>query len=269
MSGNLWSKVTYTAPIDYIINSKIVEYDMSKANINILLYYGLISPSQYQEFYEMSKRRREISIGLLQRKDKKYVDALKKGFIEFKRKFFEANDIEDHSIVSIKNDAVFVVNKIIHQTKFDTIEFKPKNVYNAFYKLGRLEAYYSYNFYTKFEKLDLKNIDKHKVKYHDEYMINFLKCLFNSAEVDPITETISIIKDFYSMYMNRELEVQYYREFNTTSMYSYMPIPGIESVYKTDFVIPEDAKYLDISYNEWLIRHLYGIFINIYIQSLK
>ena len=76
MFSNLWEKTSYTAPLDYIINSKIIEYDISKANINVLLYKGLISKKEYEYYYNLPKRRREISIGLLQAKDKKYVRAI-------------------------------------------------------------------------------------------------------------------------------------------------------------------------------------------------
>ena len=42
---NLYERKNYTLPIKYIFNSYIREYDISKANINILLYKdSLIRP---------------------------------------------------------------------------------------------------------------------------------------------------------------------------------------------------------------------------------
>lgn len=269
MFSNLWEKTSYTAPLDYIINSKIIEYDISKANINVLLYKGLISKKEYEYYYNLPKRRREISIGLLQAKDKKYVRAIIDGIREFRHKFFEANYIEDHNVVSIKNDAIFIANKRITTTKFDNIEFKPKHIYNSFYKLGRIEAYYKWDFYNKEEILDLKNISDQNKALHENYMIDFLKCIFCSAETESISETISIIKDFYDDYVSLKLEPEYYREFNTESKYLFKPFPGIDKIYKAEFIDSKNFKYVDINYNEWLIRQLYRIFIEIYSQQIR
>ena len=43
----LWEKTTYTVDIPYIIAHNIYEYDIRKANINVLLALGLIDKDYY------------------------------------------------------------------------------------------------------------------------------------------------------------------------------------------------------------------------------
>ena len=99
LASTLYTKSIYLAPIDYIINTSITEYDISKANINILLYLGKISQQQYDYYYNLPKGKREIAVGMLQ-KDPNMALALKQGLVEFKKKFFEANAIEDYEVLS-------------------------------------------------------------------------------------------------------------------------------------------------------------------------
>ena len=58
---------------------------------------------------------RQVYVGKLQR-DKAIVDILKAGIIEAKKILFEANDIKDYEVLSIKNDAVFIINRNLINT---------------------------------------------------------------------------------------------------------------------------------------------------------
>ena len=115
----------------YIISGNIREYDISKANINILSSLNIINEEQYLYYYNLPKNRRAIEVGWLQ-KDKTIAKALSNGFIGYRQKFFEANEIEDHEVLSIKKDAIYIINKIPQYCKFDKVEFIPKNHYTSF-----------------------------------------------------------------------------------------------------------------------------------------
>ena len=266
MSSTLYNKVTYTVPLKYIIRSTITEYDIAKANINILLSKGMITKKQYTYYDNFPKKQREILIGLLQRDDKRYVEAIKSGIIEAKEHFFKANQLEDHHIVSIKNDAVFVMNKQISQTKFGLITFKQKHSYSAFYKLGTVELYYTGN---QSNILDIKNISLDKVLLHKPYMIAILKSLFNTLETDGVLAAINMLLNIYDSYRNLEFDLGFYREFNPESRFLLKAIPNIERVYKADFLDLRNIKYVDTSYNEWILRELYKILIEIYDQTSR
>ena len=77
MYSKLYNKVNYTAPIDYLISTNIREYDISKANINTLLFFNKISKEQYDYFYNLEKEKRNIIIGNLVRDNEeiKEIDA--------------------------------------------------------------------------------------------------------------------------------------------------------------------------------------------------
>lgn len=263
MLSTLYRKVIYMAPIDYLINNSIVEYDISKANINILFYYGLLTQDQYNYYYNLPKKQREIALGYIQ-KNEKYSKAVKEGIVEFKRRFFEANQIEDYQVLSIKNDAVFLIDKEPKITKFDNVEFARKESYTSYYRLGRIECYYYYDFFKNTEYMTIKGMSEEKQALHDKYFIDFLKCLFNSAQMDSLTETIELLKDFHEDYVNMKLEMPYYREFNAMSSYSIKPAPNSYRIFKASHLDPKNINFIDTQYNEKLLRDLYKMYASMY-----
>ena len=65
----IYQKVNYLSPIKYLINTYIREYDLSKANINSLLYTKRIDQSMYDKLFNMNKNDREKRIFSKKRKD--------------------------------------------------------------------------------------------------------------------------------------------------------------------------------------------------------
>ena len=59
----------YNSSYDVIINSFIREYDISKANINVLYQRGVIDKATYDNLYNSDKSIREKSVGLMIRRD--------------------------------------------------------------------------------------------------------------------------------------------------------------------------------------------------------
>ena len=90
----LWENINYLAEISYLPNTLIYEYDISKANINVLYSKGVIDKKTYDYLYNAERMTRQVYVGKLQR-DKAIVDILKAGIIEAKKILFEANDIKD------------------------------------------------------------------------------------------------------------------------------------------------------------------------------
>ena len=70
MPTSLWKSVNYKTPIKYFVNTYIREYDLSKANINALLYTGRITQEEHATYLSMDKQEREVKIGLWIKKDK-------------------------------------------------------------------------------------------------------------------------------------------------------------------------------------------------------
>ena len=214
----LFDKVNYTADISYLTNVFIYEYDISKANINILYTKNIISKDIYDYLYNAERMTRQVYIGKLC-KDISINNTLKAGIIEAKKMLFEANNIQDRDILSIKNDAVFIINKKLANTEFGLIKFIKKNVYTSFYKINGIEYYYYYSNFTKEEYLDIKGISDEKIKLHEKYFLQIIKDLFYSIQINGPEISIRMLKDIYNEYISLNMPVEYYRTFDIVSMF--------------------------------------------------
>ena len=127
MLSDLWAKINYTSDISYVNNVFIYELDISKANINILYEANIIDKNTYDYLYNAERMVRLVYVGKLQRDDPKVIKILQAGIIEAKKKLFEANSIQDFEVLAIKNDAVFMINRIASIKDFGLVHFVPKN----------------------------------------------------------------------------------------------------------------------------------------------
>lgn len=256
------SVMNYSAPIPYLISRFIYEYDISKANINILFAKGILSKDEYEYIKTFPKQQRQIYIGYLQ-KDKDKAKALQEGLAEYRSLFLTANDIQDNELLSVKNDALFLIDKIPKVTKFGNVEFIQKNRYTSFFKFNRLEAYYFLNPVTEEETIDVKGINDNTLLLHQDYMIMFLCECFEYIQSKTIEEALQFITNFQKAYVSRTLPVGYYREFNSDSCYR---ISSKDGYWLLDAVSDSELSYLDIGCNIEIIREVYSIMSNIYFQ---
>lgn len=212
MMSNLYERSNYLdKDINYLFNCEIREYDMQEAGFNLIREFKLLSDKQIEMLSKLSKDQRHIRIGYLL-KDKEFAKIHKEAFKEARRMFFEANELEDEDILSVKKDAIFVIKKnCIHNQK-GFINFRIKNQYLGYLYLNKMEIYYT----NPDTDLDIKNIgDKDKtIEYHKDYMIDFIKDLFTMNIYNDRKSVIKYLTDFIRMYRNNELDVNYYREFN-------------------------------------------------------
>lgn len=273
MSSNLYLKDTYVAEgINYIISSYIREYDISKANINILLYYGVINQEEFSTILSMDRMERQITVGLMCRNgspngkyDGKEVNKiLSNGFVEFRRMFFEANEIEDYEVLSIRKDAIFLINKVPTITQFSNVTFLNSEVYTSYYRLSRhLEAYYFRDVINQVEKIDFKGISDNVLVYHKDHMLDFILYIFELAEAGEIETIVTTLSNFYKEYVTYNLDVGYYREFNSNSliMINNKGVSKFGLQYVEESI---DKTKIDIGYNLELLRNMISIFSQIY-----
>lgn len=254
------NKVSYKTEAKYL-EGVIKEFDIRKANINILYNKGALDLTTYWKLLKAPRMYRQKYIGDMIDKDKQLYKILANGLIEFKDKFYAANQIEDSDIVSIHNDSIFLINKNPLFTKFENIEFIDKGTYDSFYKILDLEIYYSYNRITSVESIVIKGINDITLMKHREYMTEFLCTIFSIVKMEGIYAAIEVLTTFYNQYIYRKLNSGYYREFNPDSMFKLN-----HRMYSD--IIP-DEKYvelLDISYNANFIRDLFGILTSMYFK---
>lgn len=246
------------------INGFIREYDLSKANINALYERGVIDKALYDNLYKSDKDIREKHVGLMIRENQNIYKEIQTGIINAKRNLIISNNIDAEDIVSIKNDAVFVLNKKLDNTKFGLMDFKLKNTYTMFIKINRYEFYYYFNSFNQEEKLDVKGIGDDKLVLHKNHFMDFLLALFNTLQVQGIIEAVNILQGFSLAYINRQLEVNYYRKFNSESDFDLL---NQGMLWRSTHA--SDVNTVDIRYNYEIIRDLYSILLSFYFKKVK
>jgi len=255
---DLYKKTLYLKDIDFLINTTIYEYDLSKANISILRQANLITDDLYNILYNADRMDRQVFIGKLQKKDPNIAKALEVGFIEARRLFFEANGLEERDVLSIKKDAIFTFKRCLNLQVAEWLIFKEKNLYTSYYHIPsqKKELYYLKHPFTGAEVLDIKGMNDESFHYHTHYMIEFLLVLFETAQTD-IVEALDMISRFVSLYRSRRLEVGFYRNLNSESKFYYISNPNAFSSFSAEYLLDNQVGYLDISYNDLLLRDLY------------
>ena len=261
---NVYEYDTYIAPINHLIDRYIREYDISKANINILLYLGLIDKSTYNYLYNTDRMTRQIKVGYMQ-KNRDIAKALSEGFKFMRTEFCTMNNIQNYDILSVKKDAIYLIDKIPSHTTIsnqnNTIEFVTKNTYTSWYRLDKVEYYYYLNTMTKEEKLDIKGISDITIGLHENYMIDLLKYLFNLAQNKRYIDAIDTIRNFISKLNDREVSIEYYRELNNRSMFKVNGVVDGYAMYLEGLNSKVKPTDIDISYNIGILTELYKIYM--------
>lgn len=238
---NLYERDTFlNHNIPFLFNKEITEYDMKDAGFSLTKEFKLLDSDIIKMLTSMDKVKRKIKMGKIQSSDYEYKENIKKAFVEARRMFFVLNDIDDKDVISIKKDAIITSKhcKVTSVGKY--IEFRPKNMYSSFIQLpNRIELYYNPS------QLDVKGIGDDKLELHKDFMIKFLKMYFRKMETEPSEEVIEFCKRFIDRYKHLELEVGYYREFNSLSVFN---IPNDDGIIYNDYW-EHSKKDIDIQYN--------------------
>lgn len=264
MIGKLYEKTLYTVPVDFII-TPIYEYDISKANISILLQKGVIDVSQYNDFYNMNREDRQINIGYMQRNNPEIIKILEEGFKEARYSFIVSNNIQDDEIVSIKKDSLFIT-KQANVTKFGHVNFTLRNTYSIMVKIHKLEVYYNINPMSFEHSIDIKGIKNEVLIKHESTYIHLLcEILYLICNNRP-EDAIRYMKNFVIDYDNLILPIEFYREFNQQSLYR---VSSVNSAYYIDDAIGLNSCNLDISYNRQFNRELMKLITSLFISMRR
>ena len=260
MISNLWERTLYTVKVPFIIHP-IYEYDISKANISILLDSGYIDYSRYQYYLNMEKKQRQIQIGYLQTYDSNVIKILDKGFANARQNLVMKNHIQDTEIVSIKKDAIFTT-KVLEHVNFGNIHFSVKNKYDLFCHLNKLEIYFGISSENSYI-FDLKGIRDDRLEKHQFGYNRFLCEIFNYIIFDKIEDAIKYTMSIIKEYDSRHLPIDFYREYNSQSMYR-VNIGTIGSIFYIEYASINDISQIDISYNQNMNREIIKLLMMIY-----
>jgi len=261
LSSTLYTSVNFTRDIP-IIRTSIYEYDIAKANISVLLNRGRISLATYKYLYGLDNMARKVIIGKMERENPDLTKEKQLGITQAKQYLFEANGIEDHEVISIKNDAVFVTRELEH-TEYNHAKFTLRNTFELFMRALKLEFYYHDDFLTDNNILVIKGVNDEKLALHEDYLMEFFRQLLaRYLRWSTPTSAITLLRDFYESYTARELDIGFYRDLKTGSF-----IINTESmIYNYDLLIPDPSMIDLININDntailrSIARNLYAVY---------
>ena len=238
-------RTTYTNDnFDYIVSEDIKEYDIKSAGLNMLIAANVIDSKTVKYLKSLPKKQRTIVEGKMQKKNKQLTKVINDGLIKYRSLFLKSNNIDDKNIISVKKDAFILVNASIKHNTFDNVVFRKKSRYSSYYRISKLEFYYS----KRYDILDVKGINTETAEFkkHNKYMIKFLKSIFALNEVSHKQACIELKKFAYE-YINLKLPKGYYREFNSDSLYRL----NLEGIANSDLAADnvDSKEILNIIYN--------------------
>ncbi|MCM1294997.1 MAG: hypothetical protein NC311_05600 [Muribaculaceae bacterium] len=219
--SELFKKTNYLAKGIYLVQNRITEYDIRSSNTSILREAHRLKSSTLDALEALPGKDRKVIVGKMIRKDKSLQKVISKGVTEAKRKLFEANGVQDSEILSIKNDAVFIIGRKLRRTQFGAIEFRPKNTYSLYMNIEGIEFYYS----KADNRVDVKGVRDEVVEDpdHQEGMIQFFVTVMRYLVFDRKDSLRKYLIEFSTAYKEKTLPVQYYKEFNAYNIYrTYM-----------------------------------------------
>lgn len=296
MDNNFPAQVNYRSDIGFIFSNYIREYDIQKANISILYSYGAIDKNTYKRLYDAPRELRQIEIGWMLRNNPDLYTILSNGIKAAKEELFRSNNLTETDILSIKNDAVFVIGKSLSITRFGLIKFVNKNTYTSYMLLGGVEVYYkkvaiarimsddNVNLFANtglpFDDesiVEVKGIGDKNLELHRPFLLDFIIFIFECIEHGEYEHAVSSVKDFYQDYIELKLHIGYYREFNAQSLYrlkyesnipdkQYRTQPYLISMMNN---IQEHKECLNIAHNLNILRELSSYVNYMYLEYMK
>ena len=286
----LWSKVRYTSPISFIIGRRIIEVDVTKANISILREANRISEDQYRYFLTSDRMERLVFVGNMQAKDESVTALLQNRLKEVRQKIFEIFCIDYSNLLSIRNDAVIFVDngyrsyppdllqitdkykssEDITETYYlsQYLKFRVKGLYTSYYKIGNKEILYYCNRITEEEYIDVAGIGDDALNLHRNYFLDLLMTIFESAEEGEIADTIDFLSKVYTRYITKDFDISYYRRFDANSRYDIDKTISNLYDYQLDHMTNDQKRIVTISYNESILRQLQKIYSTIYFMKI-
>ena len=214
--SDLYTKVNYTTPIQMIQN-RIIEYDIKAANISMLRRAKVIKGSTLNELEALPKKERQILIGKMEIKNPNLKKIIADGILESKHELFMKNNILDSEVLSIKNDAIFIIGRKLKHTIFGEVEFRPKHTYSLYLKIEGIELYYD----KQSDSLAVKGISDTIVDEPDHHngMVRFFCDVMKYLVFDRREALREYLIKFADDYKSKRLPVCYYREFGSSNIY--------------------------------------------------
>lgn len=243
--SELFKKTTYRCSYQLIIN-RITEYDLKSANVSAMRASHKFSDDVIEKLESVSKKTREVKVGLMIREDKEVGKLIKRGIRHAKEMLFAENNIQDQEVLSIKNDAVFVIGRKLKYTEFGPYQFIPKNVFSLYLYLEKIEFYYDGKDHTVVTKGLGKKAESDED--HKNGMLQFFATVFEMLVKGRRDDLRKYLIQFSEDYKSKKLPIYYYKELSTVSVYRTI-FKLSEYEYNLEIAGESDKDIIDGTYN--------------------
>lgn len=194
----------------YLKNVRITEWDIHSAGLSVIKFRKLLPEAEIQHLESLNKHQRTVREGLIQRKNPSIAKQIVKTLSKAVQAFVCLNQIKPGQILSIKKDALFVINsQIKNKIVKEAFEFRNKNSYTSYLYSGRIEFYYD----SVRDLLDIKGISDDNFK--NSPIANDVKRFLRSGEKVDKSVMFQLLKTYQANYLNRKLPIETYRELKT------------------------------------------------------
>jgi hypothetical protein len=208
MDKLLW----FNDDISYLFRANIVEYDMQTASLAVSERYKLIDPVRLEQLRNMPKDQRTREVGLMQRSDKEFSDAMINGIIQTRTEFLQQNHIDENDVLCLHSDAVIFHMKSPIIDKVDNVTFAHKHTWSSYLRYNGIEIYYHD------QCIDYKGIPREMLKCHTLGINRYLSQYFRMME-ECDDSIIRFMSKFQSQYLKDQLPPYYYTPFGKRGEY--------------------------------------------------
>lgn len=198
--------------IDYLKNVNITEYDLASGGLSVIKENKLLSQKYITELDGMEKEKKNIIIGKLQAKIPDLAKNMVIGFGKARQAFVDLNNIPEENILSIKKDAIFLINCYNVDGKVsENLLFRAKNTYSSYIRLNNKEMYFS----TITKELDVKGLSDEAFSLQEKYLLKDISRFLSMSEKISEEQLYLNLKKYRSDYLNRQLPIETYRQLDS------------------------------------------------------
>lgn len=267
--SDLFKNQNYNAPVGYLFDKHIVEYDISKANISIMFDHGMIDEETYLRLLNAPRQQRQYEIGMMQ-KDKAVTDKYFKCLELARESLFEQLNLQDANILHVVKDAVFVVTSIIGGIQTPKIvyvwphtRFTKRATYSTYIHIGPgINAYYDYSIASDKDFFRVRGIGEESMKLHDKYFASIIRNILKTKIVLGTSSAYSVTKQFYESLL-RDTDfttTMCKRRFDSQSMFDIKPVSNWSS-FQAEYLSDGMETMVDPSYNCSILSMLGNILL--------
>lgn len=203
----LWTNHDY----QYLKNVTITEWDIKSAGLSVIKFHKLLPESEINKLENMSKKMRTIREGLYQRERPDLAEKIVKTLEDVRQGFVYINGIHQENVLSIKKDAIFLINKFPQIVNIkDKFEFREKGKYTSYICLNKNEFFMQPN-----GDLEVKGINTECLEKQRDYFLKDISYFLKMGEKVGQNQMLSILRNYKRKYINMQLPIDTYRELDS------------------------------------------------------